>query len=75
MKKIIPKRNSIKEKIPFDPTKQYAVFRVSICTGETVAGFKNYDDAHFTEVMLIRNQKDEERFKKIYGIDAVKKEY
>lgn len=72
MKKVISK---IKHLIPFDPAKQYAVFRVSICTGETVAGFKNFDDGHFTEVMLIRNQEDEARFKKIYGIDVVKKEY
>ena len=48
---------------------------VSICTGETVAGFKNYDDSHFTEVMLIRNAEDEERFKAIYGLDEIKKEY
>ena len=85
---IIPKINSInyggkipyyertlKEQIPYDPEKQYAVFRASICTGETVAGFKNYIDYHFTEVMLIRNAKDEERFKAIYGLDEVKKEY
>ena len=42
---------------------------VSICTGEKVAGFKNYDDLHFTEVMQIRNPGDEERFKAIYGLD------
>ena len=31
----------LKEKIPFDPEKQYAVVRSSICTGEKLAGFKN----------------------------------
>lgn len=51
------------------------VFHISICTGETVAGFKNYDDSHFTEVMLIRNADDEEKFKAIYGLDEIKKEY
>ena len=66
---------TIKEKIPYDPEKQYPVMRVSICTGEKVAGFKNYADAHFTEVMLIRNEEDEKRFKAIYGLDEIKKEY
>lgn len=65
----------LKEKIPYDPEKQYAVLRVSICTGEKVAGFKNYDDGHFTEVMLIRDMEDEKRFKAIYGLDEIKKEY
>ena len=58
-----------------DSEKQYPVIHASICTGEKVAGFKNYDDGHFTEVMLIRNAEDEKRFKAIYGLDEVKKEY
>ncbi len=63
------------QEIPFDPDRQYAVIRASICTGEKVAGFKNKDDGHFTEVMLIKSQKDEESFKKTYGLDVVKVEY
>ena len=66
---------NLKETIPYDPQKQYAVIRASICTGEKVAGFKNCEDAHFTEVMLIRDAEDEKRFKTIYGLDEVKKEY
>ena len=66
---------TLKEKIPYNSEKQYAVLRISICTGEKVAGFKNYDDAHFTEVMLIRDVEDEKRFKAIYGLDEIKKEY
>ena len=42
-------------KIPFDPNKQCAVIRCSICTGEKVAGFKNLEDGSITEVMLIKN--------------------
>ncbi|MBQ1172196.1 MAG: aspartate dehydrogenase [Lachnospiraceae bacterium] len=61
--------------MPFDPQKQYAVIRSSICTGEKVAGFKNIEDGHFTEVMLIRTEKEEQRFKKIYNLENVKKEY
>lgn len=65
----------LREQIPYDKTKQYAVLRCSICTGERVAGFRNYEDAHFTEVMVIRNEQDLERFQKIYGLDNIKKEY
>lgn len=61
------------ETIPFDPEKQYAVIRCSICTGEKVAGFKSKEDGHFTEVMLIRTDKEEERFKKMYNLKTVKK--
>ncbi|MBO6164999.1 MAG: aspartate dehydrogenase [Eubacterium sp.] len=67
-KKVVPE-------VTFDPEKQYAVIRSSICTGEKVAGFKNKDDGHFTEVMLIRSQADEETFKAIYNIDKIKTEY
>ena len=74
-RKISYYERTLKEKIPYDPKKQYAVMHVSICTGEKVAGFKNYDDSHFTEVMLIRNAEDEKRFKAIYGLDEIKKEY
>lgn len=86
-KLVIPKINSIhfgkipyyerhlKETIPFDPQKQYAVIRSSICTGEKVAGFKSIEDGHFIEVMLIRTDKEEQRFKKIYSLETVKKEY
>ena len=58
----IPKINSIhyqerylSKDIPFDPDKQIAVIKCSICTGEQIAGFRNKEDGHFTEVMLIRN--------------------
>ena len=61
--------------VPFDPEKQYAVIRSSICTGVKVAGFKNEEDGHFTEVMLIRTYEDELVFKETYGIDTIKTEY
>ncbi|MDD6176212.1 MAG: hypothetical protein PUC59_10730 [Firmicutes bacterium] len=65
----------LKETIPFDSQKQYAVIRSSVCTGEKIAGFKNIDDGHFTEVMLIRTDEEEQRFRKIYNLETVKKEY
>ena len=69
------KKKYLSEDIKFDPDKQYAVIRSSICTGEKVAGFKSLEDGHFTEVMLIRSYEDELRFKQMYGIDTIKKEY
>ena len=65
----------LSEDIPFDPDKQTAVVRCSICTGEQIAGFKNKEDGHFTEVMLIRDDTDLEKFKEIYKIAEIKKEY
>ena len=77
MKRIhIPKyERHLRETIPFDPREQYAVIRSSICTGEQVAGFKNRENGHFTEVMLIKSPEDERRFKEIYDLETVKKEY
>ena len=60
---------------PDDPKIQKAVIRCSICTGEKVAGFKSKIDGHFTEVMLIRNKKDEEKFKEMYQVDTLTTEY
>ena len=77
MKRIhIPKyERHLRETIPFEPREQYAVIRSSICTGEQVAGFKNRENGHFTEVMLIKSPEDEKRFKEIYDLETVKKEY
>ena len=63
------------EVTPFDPEKQYAVIRGSICTGEKVAGFRDKADGHFTEVMLIRSPKDEQQFKELYHVNKLDVEY
>ena len=68
-------KRSNEPNIKFDPEKQYAMIRSSICTGEKVAGFKNREDGHFTEVMLIRSYEDELRFKEMYNLETVKTEY
>ena len=65
----------LKTKIPFDKENQYAVLRISICTGEKIAGFKDKKSNHFTEVMLIQKPADLIRFKNIYGITDIKEEY
>ena len=67
--------NGLAAEIPFDPETQEAVIRSSICTGEKVAGFKGKTDGHFTEVMVIHTPQEEERFREIYGLEKVKREY
>ena len=66
---------NLTQTIPFDPDTQYAVIRSSICTGEKVAGFKNKDDGHFTEVMLIRTPEEKQRFMEMYHLETVRTEY
>ncbi len=68
-------KKSREPEIKYDPDKQYAMIRSSICTGEKVAGFRNKEDGHFTEVMLIRSYEDELRFKEMYNLETVKTEY
>ena len=43
--------------------------RVSICTGEETAGFRDKDTGRFKEVMLIQSEEDLEAFRKEYGIE------
>ena len=68
-------KRSREPEIKFDPDKQYAIIRSSICTGEKVAGFRNKEDGHFTEVILIRSYEDELRFKELYNLETIKTEY
>lgn len=65
------------KKIEFDRDNQQAVIKCSICTGERAAGFKNINTGEFCEVMLIRNDKDLEKFMVMYDLDSdsVSKEY
>ena len=59
----------------YDPAKEKPMIRASICTGEQVAGFKDLVTGEFHEIMLIRNEKDLEDFKKAFGVQALEKEY
>ena len=70
------KRPSRFEGDGYDPEKQYPVIRQSICTGEKVAGFRDKAGGRFTEVMLIRGEKDLQAFKDRYRIEGdLKTEY
>lgn len=63
------KKGNKTDSIPeFDKTGKKPVIRASICTGEKVAGFKNEKTGHVEELMLIRDEKDLERFMLMYGV-------
>ncbi len=61
--------------IPYDPKKQEAVVRCSVCSGEKVAGFRDRETGHFVEVMLINSPEDERKFKEMYKLDEIRSEY
>ncbi len=69
------KRKQIKES--YDRENQRPVIRSSICTGEKVAGFKDIHTGKFTEVMVIRDNRDMDEFTAKYDIAAadIRKEW
>ena len=52
----------------YDPAKRKPAIRASIWTSEQVAGFIDLESGKFDEILLIRNPKDLEEFKQMYGI-------
>ena len=63
------------EKKSYDRENMKPILHASICTGETVAGFKNRQTGKF-EVMLVKSEADKELFKEIYDItDDLPTEY
>ena len=73
--KLITKLKSLGRAAPapdYDRENLRPVIRTSICTGEQTAGFRNIHTGKFTEVMLIRTDRDLEEFRKAYGIPADK---
>lgn len=61
--------------IEYNPENQKAVLRCSICNGEQVAGFKDKQTGHFTEVCLIKNGVELNEFMERYGLSSITKEY
>lgn len=59
-----------KEKRDYDRENLRPVIRSSICTGERTAGFRNVHTGKFTDVMLIRDDRDLEEFLETYGISS-----
>lgn len=70
-------RKKQREQKSYDKEKEKPVIRASICTGEQVAGFKDFRSGKFTEIMLIRGQEDLKLFAETYGINEneISKEY
>ena len=66
---------SKEKKIFYNKNSQKLIMKCSICTGEKVAGIKDLKTGKFEEVMLIRDEKDLEVFKKMYGVETIEKEY
>ncbi len=64
-------------KMDYDKINQKPIIRASICNGEQVAGFKNIHTGKFSEVMLIKNERDLREFLEKYDIlpEEVGKEY
>lgn len=56
--------------LEYDKSKLVPAIRSSICTGERVAGFRNRETRSFTEIMLIRTEKDLQDFREKYGIEG-----
>ena len=54
----------------YDKENQKPIIRSSICTGEKVAGFKDIHTGKFTEVMLIKSDKDMKVFLARYNISV-----
>lgn len=54
--------------LAYDREKFTPVIRCSICTGERVAGFRDRTTGKFTDVTLIKSERDLEAFRRKYGI-------
>ena len=62
-------------RLEYDKEQKTPIIKCSICNGEQVAGFKHFQSGKFEEIMLIRDERDLEQFKEMYGLDEVPKEY
>lgn len=69
------KRKKSIPQIAYNPETHKPILKCSICTGEQVAGFKDKENGHFTEVMLIKTPQDLDVFKKTYSLQNITKEY
>ncbi len=54
----------------YNPKEKTPAIRCSICTGEQVAGFKDVSTGSFSEVMVIRSQRDLDAFREKYNISG-----
>ncbi len=57
-----------KENKTYDKTGKRPVIKCSICNGEQVAGFVDTRTGKFEDIMLLRNERDLEKFVSTYSI-------
>lgn len=62
-------------KVEFNSDTQKPVLKCSICNGEQVAGFKDKATGKFTEVCLIKNDRELDSFMEAYNLTSISKEY
>lgn len=74
-KMLFQKKKQEIKKLEYDSVNQKPILKCSICNGEQVAGFKDNRTGKFHEVMFVRNDKDLQTFKEMYGLSEVTKEY
>ena len=61
-------RKKEKSREDYDRENLRPVIRVSICTGEEVAGFRNLHTGKFTDVQLLSDSRDLKEFMDRYGL-------
>lgn len=65
-----------KQKIlSYNKENQKPILKCSICNGEQVAGLKDIHTGKFDDIMIIKNTKDLDAFKKMVGVSEIPKEY
>ena len=67
---LFQKKNKEVQDSSYNPGEKKPAIKCSICNGEQVAGFVNLESGAFEDVMLLRNEKDLQEFKKKYGIEG-----
>ena len=68
-------RRRMETKRDYDRKNEEPAVMCSICTCEQVAGFRDRRTGKFRDVMLIRDERDLERFKRECGVEEILKLY
>jgi len=69
------KKNPLPDRSEFPSERYVPILRCSICNGEQVAGFREKETGHFTEIMAVRSEGDLALFREQYGVKELRKEY
>lgn len=61
-----------KRPLPYDPALQEPAVRKSICTGEMTGGYIDLQTGKFHEMLLLRDQRELEEFRRKMGVDELR---